>query len=128
MLPIGSVGNRNLSNQMKMLRNNIANLFSRVFAVILSNDGEKSAARVFVIMLPTVDTRKTLSVVFHYRLGIFAAVDDTQKKLFVRILSVKEALDTHGRGREHNGNVVIVGYFLQDINRNVCVYDHLFVL
>lgn len=65
--------------QSEMLCEGIADRFSGIASVILPYDGEEAAVCVFIVVLPAVDARKSLPVIFHDGFGIFTAVNDAQK-------------------------------------------------
>ena len=68
----------------------VADLFSGIFLVIFADYGEKSAVCVLVVVLLAIDEGKSLSVIFHDSIGIFTALDHTQKKLLVGVITVKK--------------------------------------
>ena len=78
-----------------MRGNHIADLFSCVGCAILSYNREKTTACVFVVVLLAVDQREAPSVIFHDGFRVFAAFDNTEKKLFVGITSVEKTIYTH---------------------------------
>ena len=53
----------------------IAKFISGIDAVVLADDGEKSAVCVFVVVLFAVDSGKSLAIVFHYCRRIVATID-----------------------------------------------------
>lgn len=77
-----------------MFCNQIADLFSGISAVISSQDGEETALRIFVVVLLTVNQRKTLPIVFHNGIGVITTFDDAQKKLLFGVVTIKKT-DQH---------------------------------
>ena len=75
-----------------MLCNRIADFFSGILSVILPNNRKETAIRIFVIVLLTVDPRKTTFVIVHNGFAVFTAVNHAEDKQFFGITSVKKTL------------------------------------
>ena len=110
-----------------MPRDFIAYLFSCVCSIIFTRNCEKTAIGQFVIMLLAVNQRKATFIIIHDFFGIVAATNNAENKLLFGVASVKEALHAHRLRREHNGHMIVFGNFLQYINRNIRIYNYLFV-
>ena len=75
-----------------MLGDPITKHRSGIPAVVLADDCEKTAVGVLVVVLLAIDPFQALAIIFHNGGRIIAAIDHAEKKLFIGIRAVKEAL------------------------------------
>ena len=101
--------------------------FPGVPSVIGAKQGEETAVQEGIIAFRAVDRGNTFLEIFQCCLGVRAVFNDRKKKLFFRILSVKELINGHSLKRQHNRNMVIVRYLPKDFCWNVGIHDHLSV-
>jgi len=113
------------SFKTKVLCESCQSFLAGVPAVILPDDGEKSAVEECLVAFRTVYTSKASPEVFHCLFRIGTALYHGKQKLLFLVLTLKESINRHGLRRQHYGNMVVVAYMPQQFAWNVGVHNDL---